>query len=1098
MGTATYATFSTAVAASASTTDITVTDFGTPKGAIITTTYNSGSGLDAQNAPISGVAFTDFTDDVGMGAHTYSVGSTTVATGHLSDERCCTLHYGGTLYDSATVSTITDGFRLTWDNSTLACMVSGIMFGGDDDDLEFACGVDTWDGTSSEQTTDISTGTTGTPNLIFQTSSLIDSGSLPANRDDGLYNFGIALDNGSSWDQCCSYRGTEDAVSDAGHTASKLYWEDTTDVFIQDGVSDSLSGAARVTAADAGEFTLTSNNADGDTYFCWLACVMPSGVSMKLDNETTKTSTGTKDTTGLGFTPKAVMVVPGFGSFNTLNDTDSDAAASWSVGFADDSEGDCSLALACENIGGNKFSGAWMSETYSLALLDKLGNAVNVKSSVSAYASGQFTMNYAAADGSANPFVYLALSENAESESDEIIPTAYSNTETLHSPIVATYDEILPAVLSNVETLYSPAIDTYDEILPTVYSNSETIHSPTVGTPIDVLPAVLSSSETLHSPTVGTYDEILPTTLANSETLHSPVVDTYDEISPAVLANAETLHSPVLATTPAQNFRIQRGVVDVKQSTTPETVTLDYTVVTANAFVRFTNIANVSGGVAAGSDSNKNTDDFTFHITAMTTTTFTIDGTSSGEDVDYRIYWECLEYTGSLGGDDEFIVRYYDDDGITHTNSTANIAISSVSDSTALVPFICGKSWAYTSMGMSGCNSRASIDTVSEELDLARTTTNFDVPTTVAVVEFTGSNWTVEQNVSHTFSADGVNETESISAVTLAESFIVHSFSNPSGENEGCEVACFCWFKDTDELYFRLDSSADNAAGGNYKAVAFVVSNPNISVNHIDSIVDDEDFHPAGSSSPQTIDVTITEVPALKTTGTFASCAGFTNYPSFAWNYRLTSTTNLEWWRGRYGGAVDWTAQIVDFSKTSDSIAPTVLSNAETLHSPTIATYDEISPTALATAYTVHAAQVDTLEIHPEAIGSGSVVQEALVVLGDTCYPAAIASGTTIQTSLKVAIAQLIQPGWWTPGTHVEMGSTLATSHELVPRTLDAEEEVGGERAPLPVVLTTDPFVDATVTFSGRGNLTVLSNITEQSDAGVIYWYLKEIVGLLR
>lgn len=366
------------------------------------------------------------------------------------------------------------------------------------------------------------------------------------------------------------------------------------------------------------------------------------------------------------------------------------------------------------------------------------------------------------------------------------------------------------------------------------------------------------------------------------------------------------------------DFKVQRGVTSIDLSPNPTVVTLGEAVGSLTAaFARITNVARTSGGINVGDSQNLAVDDYSCMIELTSTTQISIEKVPTGIGSSFRVYWEVIEYIGAGGGANEFIVRKQDrEDMTTGTTGTPpdvfkNIAITGVSVQADLVPFVTGIYGEATNRQYAKHACMASI--------IATDTLKLEVPSTqqkvsYAVVEFTGSNWTIQQNIAHTISAVATNEAEIITAVVLADAFITGGFksadltSNPFNLNE---ALLMWWFKDTNEIFFRQEGGTAHLEG-----IVHVVENSELTVQHLDSVLGGETDLPAGTADPQTETRTVTAVASLAEASLFGSGVDthtLEGYPSMAWNYRLTNTTTIEFWRSRHEDVAQWAQQVVQW-----------------------------------------------------------------------------------------------------------------------------------------------------------------------------------------
>jgi len=193
--------------------------------------------------------------------------------------------------------------------------------------------------------------------------------------------------------------------------------------------------------------------------------------------------------------------------------------------------------------------------------------------------------------------------------------------------------------------------------------------------------------------------------------------------------------------------------------------------------------------------------------------------------------------------------------------------------------------------------------------------------------------------------------------------------------------------------------------------------------------------------------------------------------------------------------------------ETFDSnFLPDSISSGTTIHDVG-SVYDRlILPTALATGYSIPDGDADTIAaIEQQYIFPDLYENVADPVLGTAEYPmvktysaigpTAIASGETFYDVSPVTYAIGCQPNWFVPSSWIPK-HTVTTSHIIEPIV----SSLGFSPIKGAIVETTSPYRDAdsTIAFAGRARLRVRTPFGEISRASEIYWYLKEIMKLLR
>jgi hypothetical protein len=253
----------------------------------------------------------------------------------------------------------------------------------------------------------------------------------------------------------------------------------------------------------------------------------------------------------------------------------------------------------------------------------------------------------------------------------------------------------------------------------------------------------------------------------------------------------------------AAEFKIQRGTSVIASSGTTVTITAgtEYTAPASltKAFIRITNCGltasgRTSGG--AGQDINLYTVSISNPANLLTSITFTRFGSPAQNS---RVHWEIIEYIGAASGPNEFIVRaqaQLTGTGNTLTGST----ITTIADNTDVVVFITGQRGNIANRSLAHQWKRVS-SLVANASDWDPTfvkgggTSNTAV--SYAVVEFTGSNWSVARESFTTeasvwASGDDVSSTVAFttSLAAVSRTFLhVQYTADSSGVVEDCADA---------------------------------------------------------------------------------------------------------------------------------------------------------------------------------------------------------------------------------------------------------------------------------------------------------------------
>ena len=368
----------------------------------------------------------------------------------------------------------------------------------------------------------------------------------------------------------------------------------------------------------------------------------------------------------------------------------------------------------------------------------------------------------------------------------------------------------------------------------------------------------------------------------------------------------------------SNDFKIQRGTANIAAAATTITITAgtDYEAPssTSTAFIRITNTQLTGGGPSSGGG-NRNAADVMAYISNPDNLKTSITFTRVGTTLDTRISWEIVEYQGVAGGENEMKVRKTE--VLTYTNAVATVngtILTNVTDNADVVAFITGQGnpnanrTAYVS-GISTSNW----DGTNNRPVLTRAATTGAVPASVAVVEFTGTNWKVQRS-EHTYTAVGTTETKSITAVNSLTRTFLHVQKRASlntHANLGHEV----WLSGIGQISFLLDAAATTPAG--QTSVAWVIENTQTSGGvPMDVTRSSGTFNTTGTS-PQANNVnigkTLTNLTIASIFTNNRSDTALTTWPEPIMGARIVSTTQYELWRSDIGANIAYRTEIVEW-----------------------------------------------------------------------------------------------------------------------------------------------------------------------------------------
>lgn len=365
------------------------------------------------------------------------------------------------------------------------------------------------------------------------------------------------------------------------------------------------------------------------------------------------------------------------------------------------------------------------------------------------------------------------------------------------------------------------------------------------------------------------------------------------------------------------DFAVQRGVATIALSGVSVTITagVDYTAPASVSagFMRIVGVAFTGGGLES-QDNNGTPANLCVDLTGNITTskTFTRLGSTGGP---IEISWEIIEYTGSIGGDNEFIVRSAETITMVSTSADSGTISGVVTDADVAV-FI-------TAVGNGGTGSgrRESEEVLvtSEYIggsSVARLTRGANVArgfeVSIAVVEFTGSNWIVQRE-EHTYSAGASSETEAIgTALGSVNKAFIHHQSRIDGSDDAEALGQTCYISSTSQLTFFKQSIGTGSVG-----VAWIIENTQAS----GTVMSVEQKNGTRASNvggdPDSFTQSITAVSLLAESsimgeGAYTVTGGADLHKSML-TFRLTALDTVTLYRARDVSSRDWRFQVVEW-----------------------------------------------------------------------------------------------------------------------------------------------------------------------------------------
>lgn len=295
---------------------------------------------------------------------------------------------------------------------------------------------------------------------------------------------------------------------------------------------------------------------------------------------------------------------------------------------------------------------------------------------------------------------------------------------------------------------------------------------------------------------------------------------------------------------------------------------------------------------------------------------------------------QLLEYIGPGNGPNAMIMRA--DLTITLANGVTTVdsaAISGIANLAKCVPF----GFSYSTSNTTDFRPRiVHIDVVNSGgnnvIRCTRTASGDTATVRVRLVEFIGSNWTI-QKVAHTFSAAGTNEDATITAVAVANSFTYSTFLPPANTTAlQSDLNYFVWLAGTTTLRHRVKHLSLSV---NQACTTWVLTNPQMNVATYGTIDGTADYTATGGN-PDTVNLTVTAVPdinqALVIGYAGSDVAGSLSPVSAWWLIDMTTTTNVRMRRSGHAtaanrGDTEYFVQVIDLS----GVASTRIDSVDTI-----------------------------------------------------------------------------------------------------------------------------------------------------------------------
>ncbi len=365
----------------------------------------------------------------------------------------------------------------------------------------------------------------------------------------------------------------------------------------------------------------------------------------------------------------------------------------------------------------------------------------------------------------------------------------------------------------------------------------------------------------------------------------------------------------------APDFKILRGSAIIPSSQTSLTLTdtTDYTLESGIAsdawFFQIAN-SNLSGMGRTVGGGNQNSDDF---MVSCSTSGNNVTLTRRGSANDCRVDWQIIQYIGSSGGANEIKVRATGTATAASSSATTSASIpGTVSNNADLVPFITGQDNASTGRN----DPHAGLFTANingSNVDFQRGRTNVAATVSYALVEFTGSNWTITNEQFSNPSAANTDSTVTLSTAVadIAQTFLHCQYRYDLEGTAGLDDASTRVRLSSTTQFSVRDTTTTGDASKNHSV--WVIQNPDISVARYTGTM-------TGSGEEEVADIAITAVAdtaQVLTTLTNDSTGSGTALPRGFVNHLLTDASTVRLRQSDNGQTSQYAIEVVTLPESS-------------------------------------------------------------------------------------------------------------------------------------------------------------------------------------
>lgn len=236
------------------------------------------------------------------------------------------------------------------------------------------------------------------PDIVFLFATLQTVGGVANNNSQ--YGFGV-MTASAQW--ACTVKGQN---SQATMNNSRAF-SNARCLILPNTTTNTLFQEMSFVSMDSGGFTVNIDTAGGSAILIGYLAIK--GGQWKVGTETQKTSTGTKSTTGVGFTPKGLILA-------SVCDTQTSGTADSSrlcVGFSTGASNNVSLWTGDTDNVADAIADTIMSDSKCIVMATEGTPTTNAEANIDSLDGDGFTLNWTTADATARVFGYVAFGDNA-------------------------------------------------------------------------------------------------------------------------------------------------------------------------------------------------------------------------------------------------------------------------------------------------------------------------------------------------------------------------------------------------------------------------------------------------------------------------------------------------------------------------------------------------------------------------------------------------------------------------------------------------------------------------------------------------------------